>query len=398
VVARFARGDPERVASRAGASVVPGARRWGAAGYRMGLSGVRVCSVSSTWGPQPGVERPIKPWRPAPVREPTWIDSVRALCGGRDRQVRELLRAQCAPPALVCGYEKISAVNMLDDARADDNKRCMARARKRHVQQEIRWPNKAGDLRGRPRERNPAGKARRGRPPKPRPGVPHATRPELPANAALHVTLRVVEQVARARLRTRHAYAAIREAAITVLKHEAFRIVQLSIQGTHVHLLVETDGREALSRGMQAFEISAAKHINAALSRAGSWWERRTARGRGAGRRRKGRVFADRYHEQRITNPAQARNALAYVLNNWRKHRVDRAEGARTWLIDPYATRWAFDGWLERAGEPFLWKLRDEYRPIPVWRPRSWLLRSGWRRYGLISVREVPRSGLAEPA
>ena len=60
----------------------------------------------------------------------------------------------------------------------------MARARKRHVQQEIRWPNKAGDLRGRSRERKAKGKAKRGRPPKPNAGVSHAKRPELPANAA----------------------------------------------------------------------------------------------------------------------------------------------------------------------------------------------------------------------
>ena len=144
------------------------------------------------------------------------------------------------------------------------------------------------------------GKAKRGRPPKPNAGVSHAKRPELPANAALHITLRVVAEIARARLRTREAYAAIREAAITVLRHEAFHIVQLSIQGSHVHLLVEAANREALSLGMKAFEISAAKHINAAMSRAGSWWERRT--GRVVGRRRKGRVFADRYHEERITN------------------------------------------------------------------------------------------------
>jgi REP element-mobilizing transposase RayT len=264
----------------------------------------------------------------------------------------------------------------------------MARARKRHVQQDIRWPNKAGDLRGRSRERNAKGKSKRGRPKKPGAGVSHAKRPELPANAALHITLRVVAEIARARLRTREAYAAIREAAITVLKHEAFHIVQLSIQGTHVHLLVEVASREALSLGMKAFEISAAKHINAAMSRTGSWWERRT--GRVVERRRKGRVFVDRYHEERIKTPAQARNALAYVLNNWRKHREDRGERSRSWQIDPYATGWAFDGWKEREGEPFAWKVPDEYRPIPVWLPRSWLLRTGWRMHGLIGVREVP--------
>jgi hypothetical protein len=49
------------------------------------------------------------------------------------------------------------------------------------------------------------------------------------------------------------------------------------------HLLVEAGSRTALARGMQGFEISAAKHLNAAVSKA-------------RGRRRRGAVFPDRYH------------------------------------------------------------------------------------------------------
>lgn len=251
-------------------------------------------------------------------------------------------------------------------------------------------PNKAGDLRGRRREAKRRGKATPGRPKKPGAGVPHLKRPALKGREPLHITLRVVDVIGR--MRTRSAYAAIREAAITVLKHEAFRIVHLSIQGSHLHLLVEADNRAALSAGMKAFEVSAAKHLNAACSRAGSWWQRKQAarRGQPLVARRRGRVFADRYHEEIITNPHQARRVLAYVLNNWRKHGEHRAPLARTWLIDPFATGWAFDGWKERADEPFAWKLRDTYQPIPVWRPKTWLLREGWRIYGLISVAEVP--------
>ena len=116
-------------------------------------------------------------------------------------------------------------------------------------------------------------------------------------------------------------------------------------------------------------------------------------------KRRKGRVFTDRYHETVITSPRQARHALAYVLNNWRRHREDRAQGARGWLIDPFATGWAFDGWKERADTPFAWKLRETYQPIPVRMPTTWLLRTGWRIYGLIGVREVPgpQAGPREP-
>ena len=55
------------------------------------------------------------------------------------------------------------------------------------------------------------------------------------------MTLRAVPEIKR--LRTRAAYQAIREAMITVLKHEDFRINHLSIQGTHMHLLVEAEDR-----------------------------------------------------------------------------------------------------------------------------------------------------------
>ncbi|MBV8760772.1 MAG: transposase [Deltaproteobacteria bacterium] len=265
----------------------------------------------------------------------------------------------------------------------------MARPRKTHVQQQLRWANAAGDLRGRKRESGTSsrrGNKRLGRPRKPGAKQRHAKRPSFAKRQALHITLRVERDVGS--LRKRACYAAVRRAAITALEHEDCRVIHLSIQRTHLHLIVEAECSTALSTGMQAFQISAAKHLNAAVSRAGSWWERR--RMAAPPTRRKGRVFADRYHARSITSPTQARRELAYVLNNWRKHREDRASFARTWVIDPFATGWCFDGWRELGDAPFPWKVRDTYDPIPVWLPRTWLLREGWRRFGLISTHEVP--------
>ena len=265
----------------------------------------------------------------------------------------------------------------------------MARKRKTHVQQQLRWPNAAGDLRGRKREGSAEqrrGKKRLGRPKKPGAKQRHAKRVAFGKPRALHITLRIERTIGS--LRKRACYTAVRRAAITLLPHEECRIVHLSIQRTHLHLLVESDTSAALSSGMQAFQISAAKHLNSAVSRAGSWWERR--RMASPPQRRKGRVFADRYHARMITSPAQARREIAYVLNNWRKHGEDRRDIARTWQIDPFATGWCFDGWRERGDAPFAWKVRDTYDPIPVWLPKTWLLREGWRRHGLVSTREVP--------
>ena len=270
------------------------------------------------------------------------------------------------------------------------------RSRKIHVQQQLRWANSTGDLRGRRRVvasgTNRRGNKRLGRPKKQGARQRHVKRPEFRTPRALHITLRVERAVGS--LRRRLCYAAIQSSALTVLPHEDCRIVALSIQRTHLHLIVEADTSEALSAGMKAFQISAAKQLNAAVSRAGSWWERRQARARGEDaqlpQRRKGRVFADRYHARMITSPRQARRELAYVLNNWRKHGEDQVGVARSWVIDPFATGWCFDGWRERADSPFVWRLRATYEPIPVYLPRTWLLREGWRRHGLISTHEVP--------
>lgn len=169
-------------------------------------------------------------------------------------------------------------------------------------------------------------------------------------------------------------FQALRAATIAVAKHEDFRIVHLSIQRTHVHLLVEAAHKTALARGMKAFQISAAKRMNAALK-----WEVR----------RRGQVFADRYHAEVIRSPRQARRALAYVLNNWRKHREDRGQ---RWNVDPFSSGCSFTGWKAFEGRLWMWKVPETYAPLIVWLPRTWLLSEGWMLYGRIDFDEVPGS------
>jgi REP element-mobilizing transposase RayT len=249
----------------------------------------------------------------------------------------------------------------------------MARARKRHVQQEL--------FKGRGGKRPGAGRPPKGK----RAGSPHKARPELNRRYPVHVVLRVVRELGS--LRRRRMYKAFRAATIAVALRElnwkvdgAFRIVHVSIQRTHVHLIVEADHKLALARGMQSFQISAAKHLNAAVSV-------------GRAERRRGTVFPDRYHQEILTTPTRCRRALAYVLNNWRKHGEDRTEVAQTWNVDPFSTGIVFTGWKEREGELFLWKWRDTYEPLVVYLPKSWLLSEGWRRGGpLVGFREVPSS------
>jgi REP element-mobilizing transposase RayT len=207
-----------------------------------------------------------------------------------------------------------------------------------------------------------------------RAGSPHKARPMVRASQPLHVTLRVVSAVGN--MRRRSLYKAIRDATVTAAVRERIRIVHLSIQHNHVHLLVEAEDKQALSRGMQGFQISAARNINTALAV--------------DGRRRRGSVFADRYHAVAITSPTQAHHALSYVLSNWRKHGEDQKDLARTWLVDPFSSAISFPDWLELDGREWMWPIRESYDPLIVRRPQSWVLAEGWKKCGPLSCRDVP--------
>jgi REP element-mobilizing transposase RayT len=217
--------------------------------------------------------------------------------------------------------------------------------RTKHVQQDLVFARRGGKRKG-------AGRPARG----PRPSERHKQRPHLRASHPVHVTIRTSPRVGS--LRRLDKYRALRHALITTFTRDGFRIVHLSIQRTHVHLLVEATGRMTLARGMQAFQISAARLLNRIAHRNGS-------------------VFTDRYHAVALTSPRRVRNALGYVLNNWRRHRERTAT-----RIDPYSSASSFDGW-SRPVEP-----ADD--PLPVWRPKTWLLSEGWRRHGRIDPTACP--------
>jgi REP element-mobilizing transposase RayT len=237
------------------------------------------------------------------------------------------------------------------------------RERKRHIQQELF--RRGGKRRG-------AGRKPKGD----RAGAPHKGRPAIKPQYALHIVMRVVAAVGN--MRRRAMYKAMRDASIFAAVRARFRIVHISIQRNHVHMLVEANTKLALARGMQGFQISAARNINTVL-------------GVDKFRRRRGPVFADRYHLEVITSPTRARHALSYVLNNWRRHREDQEGPASTWLVDPFSSGISFPDWKELDGHDVMWPIRAAYDPLLVRRPQSWLLREGWKRVGPISARDVPR-------
>jgi REP element-mobilizing transposase RayT len=198
-----------------------------------------------------------------------------------------------------------------------------------------------------------------GRPRKPGAKLRHAPRSALANRFPVHATLRAAPGVPN--LRRGRAWEAV-DAGIRSAEKDGFRVVHFSVQTNHLHLLVEAADAAALARGLQGLAIRIARGVN-----------------RAAGRR--GKVWADRYHARVLKSPREVRHALAYVLQQARRH-VDPTRGIiEPGWIDPRSSgRW-FDGWREkRAPEP----------DAAVSPPRTWLLAEGWRRHGLIGVDEIP--------
>jgi REP element-mobilizing transposase RayT len=162
-------------------------------------------------------------------------------------------------------------------------------------------------------------------------------------------------------LRHPFVYGGVRNALITIGKHEDCRVVHLSIQHDHIHLLVEADDREALSRGMRAFQISLAKRINRLLATS-------------TRPKRRGQIFADRYESFVLETPRAVRAALVYVLNAWRRFLPISSPKA----LDEYSTALLFDGWKD----PITDRDTSQLFPLVVWPARTSLLTTAWRTAG----------------
>ena len=188
----------------------------------------------------------------------------------------------------------------------------------------------------------------------------------------MHVTLRSAFRP----LRSQHVFPtlcfAIRRA--TERDPGSFRILHFSVQYDHVHLVVEASNQRALSSGVASVSIRIARYVNELV-------------------RRHGRFWADRWHGRELGSPKAVRNALVYVLANFRKHERTKHKPG----VDAFSSATRFDGWrgfahgnaLPRAG-PLYHDAMARY--VVVSASETWLGGVGWRRTGLIGVGEAPRS------
>jgi REP element-mobilizing transposase RayT len=242
----------------------------------------------------------------------------------------------------------------------------------------------------------------------------------------VHVTLRS----RLAPLRSQLLFPSVRLALMRAARRDPrrFRVVHFSVQRDHVHLIVEAADKQALSSGMRSVAIRIARYVNDLLARGGRLWARR-------------------WHGRALKSPREVRNAIVYVVANFRKH----ARAALRSGLDPYSSAPCFDGfreWSPASGTPppfaldaalgMTWWQKDEAeaprrglsqtaaaahaagelvaasfpdrsssrarsrvgarsdppspaRPgIPFASSCTWLGRVGWRRHGLIGIAELP--------
>lgn len=185
--------------------------------------------------------------------------------------------------------------------------------------------------------------------------VNHMKRESVDFKKPLHITMRLA--VAKLNLRCGLVLVEFERCAKRA-RIFGLRVLHFSLQGDHLHLMVEAAVNSALAAGMRSLGASLGKALRKILG------------GRGA-------VFAGRYHLHVLKTPTEVRRALAYVLQNRAKHsrlieHVDRYSSA------PY-----FSKWVELYGSrlsPLLIGRRAAPLPGFLSSPVSWLARSGWMR------------------
>ena len=138
-----------------------------------------------------------------------------------------------------------------------------------------------------------------------RPGPPHACRPKHQIRHPVHVTLRAGNGVPS--LRSQAIYPALRR-AFAACSRRSFRLLHFSVQSNHLHLIVEADAAQALTRGLQGLAVRCARAVNRCSGRRGSVW-------------------GQRYHAHALATPREVRLGLVYVLLKFREAYARTADG-----------------------------------------------------------------------
>lgn len=146
----------------------------------------------------------------------------------------------------------------------------------------------------------------------------------------VHVTLKVRRDVPN--LRSSRRLAAICRCFGASRGLHGLSLVEFSVLGDHLHLIVEAESNVALSRGIQGLAVRLARGLNRVLSRAG-------------------KLFADHYHAHHLRTPTEVARAIRCVRNNAEHHYGESGPDLFSSLTEQ-ASRFVVEAktWLLRAG------------------------------------------------
>lgn len=166
-----------------------------------------------------------------------------------------------------------------------------------------------------------------------KPLVSHLARPRFEKPMPLHVTMKLRREVPS--LRSSRRFEVIRGCFKASRGLHGLRLVEFSVLGDHLHLVVEADHNVSLSRGIQGLAVRLARGLNRLL-------------------RRTGKLFADHFHSHLLRSPTEVARAISYVRKNAARHYGERD-------VDPFSSMAPGSNEVLVAGT-------------------CWLLRIGWRR------------------
>lgn len=134
-------------------------------------------------------------------------------------------------------------------------------------------------------------------------GVAHRCREKVKLRTPLHINFKYC-----ASIRNKICLKLLKRAILNARSH-GLRIVHYSLQSNHIHLIVESENNEVLTRGMRSLTVTFAKGL------------------------KKGRVQIERYHLHVLKTLRETRNAVQYVLFNQQKH-----EKGTCSVVDEYSS------------------------------------------------------------
>ncbi len=121
-------------------------------------------------------------------------------------------------------------------------------------------------------------------------GVAHRNRENVSARTPMHINFKY-----RTQIRNKKCLKLLKKPILNARSH-GLRIIHFSLQSNHVHLIIECENNEMLTRGMRSLTVTFAKGLKA------------------------GRVQLERYHLHVLRSVRETKNAVLYVLFNQQKH------------------------------------------------------------------------------